>query len=278
VAEVEAKAYLRDQDGDLYEDADSTSKKRVLSQPNWYQTTPSSDILTKRYIVKALIPGDEGNGVLKIYAGKKGLMHSAREIVHPLALAVPLYHTGENPAYEFVRRHPTPHATRQDLYVIQPQCFRLAAGETYVFCVRQHPANYVSTPTPQNERNGFDFRPLSPNPLMRPASALSMTSSAMGGSQQGSDSSSTTVPNSAGVKVKEKPAKLAVQSPSGKIIRLSRKLEGCLQPAASKEADGLIVGSVWESIVKVAERGVWRGLVLADRSARWCVWGEWECS
>jgi transglutaminase/protease-like cytokinesis protein 3 len=33
----------------------------------------------------------------------------------------------------------------------------------------------------------------------------------------------------------------------------------------------------WETVIKVGERGVWRGLVLADRSARWCVFGEWEC-
>lgn len=93
VAEVEAKAYLQDQDGDYYDASDSVTKHRALSQPNWYQTGLNPDALIKRYIVKALLPGDEGNGILKIYAGKKGLMHSAREIVHPLALAVPLYHT-----------------------------------------------------------------------------------------------------------------------------------------------------------------------------------------
>jgi hypothetical protein len=35
---------------------------------------------------------DEGQGVLKIYAGKKGLMHSSRDIPHPLALALPMIH------------------------------------------------------------------------------------------------------------------------------------------------------------------------------------------
>ena len=35
-------------------------------------------------------------------------------------------------------------------------------------------------------------------------------------------------------------------------------------------------GGVWETIIKIGERGTWRGLVLADRSARWCVFGEWE--
>jgi transglutaminase/protease-like cytokinesis protein 3 len=47
--------------------------------------------------------------------------------------------------------------------------------------------------------------------------------------------------------------------------------------SSGREGDGEVQGSVWETVVKVQERGVWRGLVLADRTARWCVWGEWEC-
>jgi len=273
-AEVEAQAYRQDHDGDLYEDPYAATKMRVLSQPNWYRTSSNPDVMQKRYIIKALLPGDERFGTLKIYAGKKGLMHSSKEIVHPLALALPLYHTGENPPYEFVHRHPTPHATRQDLYIVQPQCRRLGAGENYVFCVRQHSAHVSGTPV--TEQNGFDFtvRPSSPNPLVRPSSSLSMTSSAAGGSQQGSDTSNNMAN---GMKLKEKPAKLAVQSPSGRIIRMTRKLDGYPQPNAAKDLDGEIMGSVWEASVKVGERGTWRGLVLADRSARWCVWGEWEC-
>ncbi|KIW18200.1 hypothetical protein PV08_02488 [Exophiala spinifera] len=273
VAEVEARKYLRDQDGDVYEDADNITRKRALSQPSWYRTMPNTEICQKRYVIKAILPGDEGIAVLKVYAGKKGLMLSSRDIVHPVALALPLYQSGENPAYDFVLRHPTPHATRQDLYVVQPQCIRLGAGETYVFCVRQHAASVASTPA--SEANGFDLRPVSPNPLARPASAMSMTSSAAGSnpSEQGS-----TIIGAGGVKIKDKPAKLAIQSPSGKIIRLNRRHEGLPQASALREVDGEILGSVWETTVKVTERGTWRGLVLADRSARWCVFCEWECS
>lgn len=168
-------------------------------------------------------------------------------------------------------RHPTPHATRQDLYVVQPQCWRLGVGETYVFCVRQHSGSVVSTPA--NEQSGFDLRPVSPNPMARPASAMSMTSSAAGSnpSEQGSGLAGT------GIRVKDKPAKLAIQSPGGKIIRLNRKVEGLHQAIATREVDGELMGSVWEANLKIQERGVWRGLVLADRSARWCVWVEWEC-
>jgi transglutaminase/protease-like cytokinesis protein 3 len=189
-----------------------------------------------------------------------------------LALALPLYHSGENPAYDFVMRHPTPHATRQDLYVVQPQCYRLGAGETYVFCVRQHAASVASTPS--TEANGFDLRPASPNPMVRPTSAMSMTSSAAGSNP--SEPSSNAV-GAVGVKVKDKPAKLAIQSPGGKIIRLNRKHDGLPQASGLREVDGEVLGSVWETVAKVSERGIWRGLVLADRSARWCVWGEWEC-
>jgi len=270
VAEIEAKSYLRDQDGDLYEDTENVAKKRALTQPSWYRTVPNTEFSQKRYVIKAILPGDEGIGVLNIYAGKKGLMLSYRDIVHPLALALPLYHSGENPAYDFVKRHPTPHATRQDLYVVQPQCWRLRAGETYVFCVRQHPAAAVSTPAV--DQNGFECRPGSPNPMIRPASAMSMTSSAAGSNPSESNQAFAN-----GVKIKDKPAKLAIQSPGGKILRLNRKAEGLPQPSVLTKVDGEILGSVWETVTKVQERGIWRGLVLADRSARWCVWCEWEC-
>lgn len=268
VAEVETKTYLTDRDGDVYENTDTVTKKRALAQSSWYTPASNSHILQKRYIVKALLPGDEGQGVLNVYAGKKGLMHSAKEIVHPLAFALPLYHQGHNPKFEFVKRYPTVHAMRSDLYVMRPQCYLLCAGETYVFSVRQHAASVASTPTV--EQSGFDFRPVSPNPFVRPGSAMSMTSSAAGSNP--SESSG----NTGGAKVKEKPAKLAVQSPGGKIIRLARRADDNVGKG-NEAVDGKVMGSVWESVVKAQERGVWRGLVLADRSARWCVWGEWEC-
>ena len=137
-------------------------------------------MLQKRYIIKALLPGDEGTGVLKVYAGKKGLMHSSKDIPHPLAMALPLYHQGENPGYDFLVRHPTPHAMRQDLYVVQPQCRELCVGETYIFAVRQHAASLVAAPS--GEPNGSSSRPASPggHGIVRPPSAMSMTSSAAG--------------------------------------------------------------------------------------------------
>jgi transglutaminase/protease-like cytokinesis protein 3 len=250
VAEVEARAFARDVDGDFFESGELV-KKRASSQAEWIGGQ-------KRYTVKALLPGDEGHGVLKIYAGKRGLMHSIKDIPHPLAVALPIIHTGDNPPYDFLIRHPTPHAQRHDLYVAQPQCQHLAVNNTFVFAVRQHPSSLsVSSPNPGGT---------SPVPFMRPSSAMSMSNSSA------SCSNPSTTNNTYAMK---KPAKLAIQTPGGKILRLVRKEERGTSTSFGQEvADG----GTWETIIKCGEKGVWRGLVLADRSARWCVFAEWTCA
>ncbi|KAI1005407.1 hypothetical protein K3495_g2812 [Podosphaera aphanis] len=278
VAEVEAKAFDRDGDGDLIESCEVV-KKRALAQAEWIGGQ-------KQYTVKALLPNDEGHGVLKIYAGKRGLMHSIKDIPHPLAFALPIIHTGDNPPYEglmhsikdiphplafalpiihtgdnppyeFLTRHPTPHAQRYDLYVAQPQCHRLALNNTFIFAVRQHPSTLCAAPVNPGGS--------SPIQLLRPTSAMSMNSSSI----LSSNASSTDIFASV------KPAKLAIQSPSGKVLRLMRKEER--NPSTSQPASEKGNGGTWETIIKVGERGVWRGLVLADRTARWCVFAEWTC-
>ncbi|RDL36458.1 SH3-domain-containing protein [Venustampulla echinocandica] len=248
VAEVEARAFERDADGDCFESGE-TLKKRALAQAEWIDGQ-------KRYTVKALLPGDEGQAILKIYAGKRGLMQSIKDIPHPLAFALPIIHAGDNPPYEFLTRHPTPHAQRHDLYVAQPQCHRLALNNTFVFAVRQHPSS--TSLTPPNPGG------TSPIPFIRPSSAMSITNS----SASGSNPSTTNAYSS------KKPAKLAIQSPGGKVLRLMRKDEKIQSTSQALEKGD---GGTWETIIKVGERGVWRGLVLADRSARWCVFAEWTC-
>ena len=248
VAEVEARAFERDADGDFFESGEVV-KKRALTQAEWIGGQ-------KRYTVKALLPGDEGQGILKIYAGKRGLMHSIKDIPHPLAFALPIIHTGENPPYEFLTRHPTPHAQRHDLYVAQPQCQRLALNNTFVFAIRQHPSSLSSTsPNPGGT---------SPIPFIRPTSAMSITNSSASGSN----------PSTTNAYASKKPAKLAIQAPGGKVLRLMRKEEKLQSTSQAIERGD---GGTWETIIKVGERGVWRGLVLADRSARWCVFAEWTC-
>ncbi|KZL83685.1 variant sh3 domain-containing protein, partial [Colletotrichum incanum] len=256
-AEVEVRGYTRDADGDVFESGEVV-KKRALAQAEWFNGT-------KRYTVKALLPGDEGQGVLKIYAGKRGLMHSIKDIPHPVAFALPIIHTGENPPYEFVTRHPTPHAQRHDIYVVQPQCQRLALNNTFVFAIRQHPSSIGgvgSVMTPSSNPGGA-----SPIPFARPSSAMSMTASIASGSNP------STVAGGG-----KKPAKLAIQTPGGKILRLMRKEERRGISVGSRAAEeDLGDGGTWETIIKCSEKGVWRGLVLADRTARWCVFAEWVC-
>lgn len=271
VAEVEVRAYTHDVDGDTFESGDLTIT-RALAQADWVGGQ-------KRYTIKAHLPGDEGHGTLKIYAGKRGLMHSIKDNPHPLAFALPIIHQGKNPPYEFFLRHPTPHAQRHDLYVAQPQCRRLAINNTFVFAIRQHPSSLSFNSTMDSSSISGSFRPRSPNPFARPASAMSTISSAAGsnGFFNSSDTMSQTSSQSGSSSSQQqqsqqqKPAKLAVQSPSGKILRLMRKADNSVSVAEAGD------GGVWETIIKVGERGTWRALVLADRSARWCVFGEWEC-
>lgn len=260
-AEVETRALSRDMDGDLFESGDVV-KKRALAQCEWFSGF-------KRYTVKALLPGDEGHGTLKIYAGKRGLMHSIKDIPHPMAFAIPIIHTGENPAYEFVTRHPTPHAQRHDIYVVQPQCQRLALNNTFVFAIRQHPSSAPesgSLMTPSSNPGN-----VSPIPFIRPGSAMSMSAS----SNPSSAYSASGAP---------KPAKLAIQTPGGKILRLMRKEDrgrgmgvGSSARSIGNSEEDSSDGGTWETIIKCSERGTWRGLVLADRIAKWCVFAEWHC-
>ncbi|OQE35376.1 hypothetical protein PENCOP_c013G01360 [Penicillium coprophilum] len=270
-AEVEAPGFARDADGDIFESGDIV-RKRALVQPDWIRGQ-------KRITIKAVLPGDEGQAVLRIYAGKKGLMHTSRDIPHPLALALPILHTGENPSYDFVLRHPTPHAQRHDLYIMQPQCSRLAVNNTFVFAVRQHSAAPASAKDEASNGRG------SPSSVFtRPSSALSMVSSTAGGSTVSGASnefsaSTSAISSTRSASGRDKAAKLAIQSPSGKILRLTRKAEHMIGTDTGTESvtDAVAEGSVWETVIKIGERGMWRGLVLADRAARWCVFCEWEC-
>lgn len=270
-AEVEAPAFACDADGDFFESGDIL-RKRALVQPDWFGGQ-------KRITVKAVLPGDEGQGVLKLYAGKKGLMHSSKDIPHPLALAIPIMHTGENPPYDFVLRHPTPHAQRHDLYIMQPQCSRLAVNNTFVFAVRQHSASPSTPPKDDYYAQGR----ASPSLFNRPSSALSMVSSTapstISSNSNEFSASTSAISSSRSASGREKPAKLAIQSPSGKILRLTRKADHMIstENTGNSITDAVAEGSVWETVIKIGERGTWRGLVLADRVARWCVFCEWEC-
>jgi len=285
IAEVEARSFARDADGDLFESGD-IERTRALAQADFVSCPDAEDRRPfKRYTIKALLPSSasaSNQAVLKIYAGRRGLMHGINSNPHPLALALPLSHHGLNPEYSFLTRHPTPHALRHEIYVVGPLCKRLAVNNTFVFTVRQHPASPSGAAVSNSSsRSGMPPRPSSALAIARPGSAMTMHSVSMSGSAYSNPSNSSSEASgggASGTAVQHhhvKPAKLALQSPSGKILRMTRKLV----PGVER-GDGAVVekvGSSWEAIVKIGERGTWRGLVLADRSARWCVFGEWEC-
>jgi hypothetical protein len=91
VAEVEARAFARDADGDFFESGDLI-RKRALAQAEWISGR-------KRYTVKALLPGDEGQGTLKVYAGKRGLLVSLQVValIHYGMKLMNLFSTQLNP-------------------------------------------------------------------------------------------------------------------------------------------------------------------------------------
>lgn len=278
-AEVEARSFARDTDGDLFESGE-VERKRALAQAEFVTVPDAPDAPFKRYTIKAVLPSGATVGpqaCLKVYAGKRGLQHGIQSNPHNMALCLPLTHDGgQNPPFEFVLRHPTPHALRHELYLIGPLCRTLAVNNTVVFAVRQHPSS-------PNAGSGTAAAG-GPAPS-RPGSAMSMTSASASasGSQysnpsntSSSSGSSSGGPRKAG---EEKPAKLAVQSPSGKIMRMGRKAgsgPGEAGAGGGAEGEARRVGAVYETIIKIGEKGTWRGLVLADRAARWCVFGEWE--
>ncbi|KAL9107177.1 MAG: hypothetical protein Q9227_007877 [Pyrenula ochraceoflavens] len=203
----------------------SPTDTRTLSQLIWYQTT--NDYRQRCYIIDAALPNGVENGKLNIYAGKKGLTVSRKDIVLPLAMTVFIHNWSERQNLEFVKRHPTPHARRYDIYIQEPQCFDLLKRSIQRFRVLQSPALSVDE----------DFNAW------------------------------------------QKPAKLAVQTPSGKIIRLlpSSSSDVFSEIQNLSNLDGKALGSSYEALLEVQELGTWRGLVLADRQPRWCVWAEWEC-
>ncbi|KAK9386957.1 hypothetical protein V1515DRAFT_602454 [Lipomyces mesembrius] len=207
IADIEVRGYCVDADGDLMESGE-VLKCPALSQPFWIRGQ-------RTFRVKTVLPKDESTGVLKIYAGRRGLLQSVRDNPYPLAIAFPVSHSGSSKPFTFVARIPTPQALRYDVYIVKPQCRDLVFGNAYMFELKQFPNN-VEAPT------------YSPT----------------------------------------KQAKLAVQSPSGKITRLTPK---------DDIPDYGMHPMVWEGVVSCNEVGVWRGLVTADRSSAWCIFAEWNC-
>lgn len=203
VIESESEIFVQDGDGDWIESG-TKQKKLGLAQPMWIDGQ-------RIYRLKAYIPEDGTNAIMKVYSGKKGLMLSIKDNPHPLALVLRLMHNGENTPFEFVTRHPTPFNQRHDLYLCQPQCQNLEFESQYLFKIRQYPSNLSKI-----------------------------------------------------VRGELKPARLSIQSPSGKVYKMTRSID-------PEEKD------MYEAAITCSEVGKWRGLVLGDSVGKWCVMCEWVC-
>lgn len=90
--------------------------------------------------IKAVLPPTHEQGALSLYVGPRGTLQSITKNTLSLAYSVPMIQKGENPALNFVIRHPTPHSDHQDIYINEPQCRDFVYGQTYVFAIRQHPS------------------------------------------------------------------------------------------------------------------------------------------
>ncbi|KAK9454664.1 hypothetical protein V1511DRAFT_358554 [Dipodascopsis uninucleata] len=129
IAELEVRGYIADADGDIMESGE-VCKIPALTQPYWSRGA-------RFFRAKAVLPENEQTGVLKIYAGNRGLVHSIKDNPYPLAIAFPVTHSGAGMNFSFVQRHPCSQAMRYDLYIVQPQCKNLVYNNTFLFDIKQ---------------------------------------------------------------------------------------------------------------------------------------------
>ncbi|EEB08237.2 cytokinesis protein Cyk3 [Schizosaccharomyces japonicus yFS275] len=101
---------------------------------------------TRMVRIKAVMPSNCKNAVLRIYAGRKGATNTTKANAYPMAVSIPFFHTGENSPFEFVTRHPVLHAPPVDLYIVTPQSGWLYVGAEYTFRIKTHAANNAQVP------------------------------------------------------------------------------------------------------------------------------------
>lgn len=240
--------------------------KPALAQVFWEDKSDQ-----RFYRVKAVLPTTHRQGALSIYIGARGVLQSVTKNVLSLAYSFPVMHTGENPAFNFVIRHPTPHSDKHDIYINEPQCRDLICGNTYVFSMHQH----VSRVEYQRSKSRGPTAPIDGHrrgrsmDLTRLQSTASSSSYNMHGAKRSSvnymstlaqqQQSMQTIPSSHRVK-------MALQGPSGKILKLAR---------TEVYPDG---SGLFEGTAKCSEPGIWRGLIISDSGNAWSVFAEWLCS
>lgn len=112
----------------------------TLTQTKWIEK--------KRIVkIKAVLNEKNTSGFLKVFAGKKGMQKSSN-IIHELALSIPLFHSGIFEPLKFVARYPTIQSHFNDLYIIQPQNNAVIYKNSYTFKISQFPSVYNKKITP----------------------------------------------------------------------------------------------------------------------------------
>lgn len=86
--------------------------------------------------VKAVLNPGVSKASLQIWSADRAEVRRTPEEMELLYQLV-LRHSGRNDPYEFVARYASPRALDQDIYVQEPQCRHLQAGETYKFVFEQ---------------------------------------------------------------------------------------------------------------------------------------------
>lgn len=240
--------------------------KPALAQVFWEDGSDE-----RYYRVKAILPQTHRQGALSIYIGARGILQSVKKNVLSLAFSFPIVHTGENPAFNFVIRHPTPHSDKHDIYINEPQCRDLICGNTYVFSMRQHVSRVeyqspsksrASTPSGHRKGRSMDLTRLQ-------SSASNSSNLTMHGSKRASTMSfnnvlaqQQTLQSTSGTQR----VKMALQAPNGKILKLQR---------TEQFPDG---SGLFEGTAKCTEPGTWRGLIISDSGNAWSVFAEWTCA
>lgn len=108
----------------------------ALAQPYWEQNQ-------RRFRVKALLPENVSKATLYLYTVDRRLHRQSRDD-RVLAYSLCLSHSGNNAKFRFLSRFTSPKATRNDLYISEPQCRNLKGGHTYKFRINQHPSRGIT--------------------------------------------------------------------------------------------------------------------------------------
>ncbi|CDK27715.1 unnamed protein product [Kuraishia capsulata CBS 1993] len=97
--------------------------------------------------IKGSLPHMSSQGTLNVHAGPIGVDLN-RAAMSTLALSIPVFHKGKYNKFDFVKRYQNNDMFSQDLYVKEPQLYRLQHRGSYRFIIAQHPSNGIDSAAP----------------------------------------------------------------------------------------------------------------------------------